>query len=301
MKRLLMAQLSALALGALTACGGGNGTSATLASFSSWSAVSRNSSITVEGISQAGTYEYDIGTDRLTSVSLGDSSTGASYTATYDANGQATATTLSPAGQTPISFNSNTDTLGPLIINQSIDAAVSADGTKYGLAANPFDFGWSYQSFGTWATGAGTGSGTYGSISVGAATPGASIPTTGTATYGGYSAGRYVNGSGEYWFISSSMTAAANFGSRNIAFTTTGTQVTSNLTASSTNSNLDMTGMLSYTAATNQITGNVTTTGGLSGTVNGRFYGPAAQEIGGTFAVTSGGLEGYAGAFGGKR
>jgi len=301
MRRLLTAPLSALALGALTACGGGGGTSATLASFSSWSAVSRNSSITVEGISQAGTYTYDAGTDRLTSVSLGASSTGASYTATYNTNGQVTAVTLSPAGQAPISFNSNTDTLGYLIINSSIDAAISADRTKYAFAANPYDFGWDYQSFGVWATGAGTGSGTFGSISVGSATPGASIPTTGTATYGGYTAGRYSSGIGQTWFTSSSMTAAANFGTRDIAFTTTGTQITPDLIASSANSNLNMTGTLSYAAATNQITGNVTTTGGLTGTVTGRFYGPSAQEIGGTFSAMGGGLEGYAGAFGGKR
>jgi hypothetical protein len=56
-------------------------------------------------------------------------------------------------------------------------------------------------------------------------------------------------------------------------------------------------------AATNQITGNVTTVGGLNGSVSARFYGPAAQEIGGTFALSAGAgsLQGYTGAFGGRR
>jgi hypothetical protein len=288
----------------LTACGGGGGgTSATLSSFSSWSAVQANSSITVNGISQSGTYTYNTATDLITSRTGDASMSGATYAASYDSNGQATVVTVTPAGSSSISFTRGTDTFGALIINNNIDAVISRDGTKYALAANPYDYGWNYQTFGVWTTGAGTGSGTYGAISIGAETAGSAIPTTGTATYTGYSAGRYVNSAGNYWFTGSTMTAATNFSTRSISFTTTGTQVTPDLLAVSNNSNLNMTGTLTYAAATNQIAGSVTTVGGLTGSVNGRFYGPSAQEIGGTFSVTSGSnaLEGYAGAFGGKR
>jgi hypothetical protein len=38
----------------------------------------------------------------------------------------------------------------------------------------------------------------------------------------------------------------------------------------------------------------------MTGVATGKFYGPTAQEIGGTFAVTGGGAS-YFGAFGGKR
>jgi hypothetical protein len=287
----------------LVGCGGGGGgTSATLASFSSWSAVQRSSAITVDGISQSGTYTWNSGTDRITGRTDGASSTGASYTATYDSNGQATNVTLSPAGGSPVSWSRTSgDTFGSLIINSNIDAVVSADGSKIALAANPYDYNWDYQSFGVWTTGAGTGSGTFGAMSIGSTTPGSAIPTSGTATYSGYTGGRYVNSSGQYWFTSSSMTAAANFGTRSVTFNTTGTQVTPDLINVSNNTSLNMSGSLSYAAGTNQITGSVTTTGGLTGSVNGRFYGPAAQEIGGTFSVTGSGLTGYAGAFGGKR
>lgn len=288
---------------ALVGCGGGGGgTSATLASFSSWSGVQRPSAITVDGISQSGTYTWDNNTDRVTGRVDGTSQTGASYTSTYDANGNATAVTLSPAGGSPVSWSrTNGDTFGQLILNSNIDAVVSADRTKIGLAANPYDYNWDYQTFGIWTTGAGTGSGTFGAMSIGAQTSGGAIPTSGTATYSGYTGGRYVNGTGDYWFTSSAMTAAANFGTRSVAFATTGTQITPDLINVSNNSNLNMSGTLTYAAATNQITGSVTTTGGLTGSVNGRFYGPSAQEIGGTFSVTGAGLQGYAGAFGGKR
>ena len=298
------------ATAALTACGGGSGTSATLsggggdsASFTSWNAVQRSSGITVNGISQSGTYTYNTVTDLITSRTGDASISGASYSATYDSNGQATVVTVTPAGGSSISFTRGTDTFGALIINNNIDAVISRDGTKYALAANPYDYEWNYQTFGVWTTGAGTGSGTYGAISVGAETAGSAIPTSGSATFSGYTGGRYVNSAGNNWFTSSTMTAATNFSTRSISFSTTGTQVTSDLLAVSNNSNLNMTGTLTYAAATNQIAGSVTTVGGLTGSVNGRFYGPSAQEIGGTFSATSGSnaLEGYAGAFGGKR
>ncbi len=290
----------------ITGCGGGGGGggSATLSPFVSWDNIQRNSSVVVEGISQSGSYTYNSGTERVTARTLGSSSSGASYTASYDSNGNVTAVTLTPAGGSPISWSRSAgDTFGVLIINNNIDAVVSADGSRYALAANPFDYGWNYQSFGIWVTGAGTGSGTYGAMSIGAATPGSSIPTTGNATFTGFTGGRYINASGEYFFTSSSMSAATNFGTRNITFTTTNTQQTPNLQSNTitNNANLNMSGTLTYSAATNQITGNVSTTGGLNGTVNARFYGPSAQEIGGTFAVDSGGLEGYMGAFGGRR
>lgn len=288
---------------ALVGCGGGGGgTSATLASFSSWSAVQRPSAITVDGISQSGTYTWDSNTNRVTGRVDGTSQTGASYTSTYDANGIATAVALTPAGGSPVSWSrTNGDTFGQLILNSNIDAVVSADGTKIGLAANPYDYNWDYQTFGIWTTGAGTGNGTFGAMSIGAQTSGGAIPTSGTATYSGHTGGRYVNGTGDYWFTSSAMTAAANFGTRSVTFATTGTQITPDLINVSNNTNLNMSGTLTYAAATNQITGSVTTTGGLTGSVNGRFYGPSAQEIGGTFSVTGAGLQGYAGAFGGKR
>jgi hypothetical protein len=39
----------------------------------------------------------------------------------------------------------------------------------------------------------------------------------------------------------------------------------------------------------------------MTGTAKGRFYGPSAQEIGGTFSVTGAGVQSYGGAFGGAR
>ena len=63
-----------------------------------------------------------------------------------------------------------------------------------------------------------------------------------------------------------------------------------------------MSGSLSYAAGTNSFSGNVSTSGGMNGTASGRFYGPAATEIGGTFITKAAtGVENFGGAFGAKR
>ena len=59
-----------------------------------------------------------------------------------------------------------------------------------------------------------------------------------------------------------------------------------------------MTGELTYEAGSNQFTGPVETTGGMTGMASGVFYGPAAEEIGGTFATQGTGVEAYIGGFG---
>ena len=97
------------------------------------------------------------------------------------------------------------------------------------------------------------------------------------------------------------MSAVTDFAARSIAFSTTGTTQTPDLINSSTNSNLNMSGTLTYASGSNQFTGSVATTGGMTGSATGRFYGPSATEIGGTFAVTGAGIASYGGAFGGKR
>jgi hypothetical protein len=286
----------------LTACGGGGGSSATLTPFTSWNSVQPNSTITVPGISQSGTFAYDNDPFAITSRTQTSSASGASFTQSLNANGDVTAVSISPAGGTPISFSEAAgDIFGVLAVDETVLVAVSPSGSKGVLAADPIPLGWNYQSFGVWFTDTLAGTGTYGAISVGAATSGASIPTSGSATYTGFTGGTYVSGTGDFFFTTSSMTAAANFVTRNIGYSTSSTQISDDLVNFTSASTLNMSGTLTYSAGVNQITGNVTTNGGLTGTVNAQFYGPSAEEIGGTFSVSSGGLEGYSGAFGGKK
>ena len=291
----------------LTGCGGGGGgsSSATLGGFTSFSSATRGSPISLDGMSSETAYTYNTTTKKITGLGAQSAvADGATANITYNSAGQATTAQLVSANRTTLSFNAaNGDTFGNLIINPSIDAVVSANHQNYVLLANPYDFGWDYQTFGTWVTGAGTGSGTVGMISAGSLTAAGSIPTTGTATYTGVTGGRYAAANGDDYFTGSALSANVNFAARTLAVSSTGTQVTRDLLAVSNNANLNFTGNLAYNAGSNQFTGNIATTGGLNGTMTGKFYGPAAQEIGGIFSArANAGLpESYAGAFGAKR
>ena len=66
------------------------------------------------------------------------------------------------------------------------------------------------------------------------------------------------------------------------------------------NTGLNLTGNFSYPAGTNFFFGTVTSANGMSGSGAGRFYGPAAQEIGGVYNL-SGTVGQMIGSFGGKQ
>jgi hypothetical protein len=287
----------------LVACGGGGGggSSSTLAPFVKWSSVTAGNTYVIAGDSIQGTYTYNVATEKVTSITRDTQQSGATFTETFNSSGIVQSVRIQTASGTDISFERGTDTFGVLIINNDINAVVSADETRFALAPEPTAFGWEYQTFGVWVTGAGTGSGTYGAASIGAATAGSSVPVTGTATYTGYTGGQYIASDGSDYFTSSNMTAVANFAAKSLAFATSGTAITPDLLTESPATTLNMSGTLTYSPGSNQFTGNVSTTGGLTGTATGRFYGPTAQEIGGTFGVTGAGITTYGGAFGGKR
>jgi hypothetical protein len=300
---------------AVTACGGGGGSSggsasATIASFTKFTAVTAGTPTRIQGSSQEATYAWNSSTDKITSVGTG-TAFGPTATAdfTFNSSGNPTAISFTSAGGTTGSFSSTADTIGVLVVDAGTGAAVSAAGDKLLLFARSSTLGWDYQTFGVWATGINAGTGTAGAFSVGALTPGASIPTTGTGTYTGSAGGRYVDAAGNYYFTVASMTAATDFGARTINFSTTGTQQSVTLASGSfsNNNNLNVSGTLSYAAGTNQFSGNVSSVGGgvanaaMTGTATGNFYGPAAQEIGGGFAVRGTGTAGFMGAFGGKK
>ena len=135
---------------------------------------------------------------------------------------------------------------------------------------------------------------------VGSVTLGSDIPTTGTATYSGVMFGRYADGAA-LWKATASASATADFGNRSVAFMTANTQI-ANQSVSQAAPSLNLSGTLTYPAATNNLTGTLSTVNGLSGGANAQFYGPAAVELGGTFFVKDpGNTKQMTGAFGLKK
>jgi len=139
---------------------------------------------------------------------------------------------------------------------------------------------------------------TVGFFVFGDATQPNNIPSVGTATYSGFARGlandqeyeHFAGGSSQEWHSQANMKAETNFFTRTIEFSTTGTVVPvtnadTNVTNVVSTPQLDMAGTLSYTSSVNLFSGTVTDAGGRAGTATGRFYGRAAEEIGGVYSI----------------
>jgi hypothetical protein len=176
--------------------------------------------------------------------------------------------------------------------------------TSAGVAADARAFGWNYQSFGVWLNETSPTTFQAGAMSAGAVTPGSAVPLAGNPTFLGLTSGFYVDTAGVPYFTSASLSANVNFGTQSILFSTTNTTIgnLSTGTAPISASGLNMTGTLTYAPGSSQFTGPVTAPGvSLSGTATGRFYGPAAEEIGGVYRLTGTAPSSMIGAFGGRR
>jgi hypothetical protein len=166
-----------------------------------------------------------------------------------------------------------------------------------------FQNGWNYQTFGAWATQTGPTSFVLGSVSAGNATPGNAVPTTGLATFTGIAAGYFIDQAGTRFTTNAAMIANVDFQNRAIGFNTLDTGlVNSNTGAATRKEELDLSGTLSWSAGQNGFSGPVRSRDqNVSGPASGRFYGPKAEEIGGTYNLVGGPVSRMVGGFGGKQ
>ena len=155
-------------------------------------------------------------------------------------------------------------------------------------ASNPL-IALTYVDYGEWkrsATASGTTSVNDTYLVFGQKTPGASVPRTGTGNYNTIYDGNFVNAAGEH-ALSGTGTITANFGTGGLGYTAALNGLPTGALA------VSGTGTISFRS------GNFSATGSNSGysmTLNGGFYGPAAQEVGGLFRLTGNGGTGQ-GAF----
>jgi hypothetical protein len=185
--------------------------------------------------------------------------------------------------------------------------ATGDSGAKFGMAADGknADIDFNYQTFGVWEKGRGTTSGEVVATSVGVTT--VNVPASGSATFSGWTGGAFLDTAGEYDYLTASeLTAVADFSARSVSITSENTvmynMIAERLTTDpNAGAALDFTGTLTYSANSNSLSGSMTTTGGPTGTMTASFYGPNAEEIGGTFHGTGTGFELFTGSFGAKR
>ncbi|WP_433988621.1 hypothetical protein SuNHUV7_21520 (plasmid) [Pseudoseohaeicola sp. NH-UV-7] len=274
----------------LTACGGGGGSDSGSGSigdsdvylFTSASALRANGTAVLSGSAETANYEVVNGSTTITNETSGSS------TLNLEAkNGATTKLALTaPAGNSSVNLQkANGD---DLIKIGTLNSWTKRNGDDTAL----FEGQYEYQTFGVWQTGRNSGSGTIGSGSYGAATSNNRVPT-GSATYSGNSIGTTTDVSGKIVATTSTVTATTDF--RDIDLLSTNTQA-GIIGPTTPRPDLDFEGSGTVNGASFDMNiGNVAGSG-LSGTATGKFYGPNAQEIGGTFSAG-----GYIGSFGGER
>lgn len=292
----------------LSACGGGGGGGGSAAPtpymFTSWSAVQPNSIVQASGPSTSFNYSANSTTGAVRSIVSNGFST-SNILLTYgngDLNlsgiqiqfgGCATCgtATVNP-GETIRAIGS-----GPV---PSLIYGINQARTTEILGINAPSYGWNYQTYGVWVTGEGTGSGTAGAVSAGSATPVTGMPSTGTAIFTGNTIGIWAATGLPAYATAANMTANVNFGSRSLGFSTSGTVASSfNGGGAFSAPGLNMSGVATFQGSSS-FSGPVSTASGMSGSIVGQFYGPNANEIGGTYNLMGGGSS-MGGGFGGKR
>jgi hypothetical protein len=279
-------------LAGLAACGGGGGGGGSTireVPFTSFSAIAPNQTVVMSGISETVSGTIDASGVVTPNASVLDTANSTARL-TYDGN----------RNLSQISFGTPqaSESFRGISCSEGVCGAETA--TSFVIAIDAPAIGWDYQSFGVWLTSSPT---TFqvGAMSAGAVTPGSAVPTTGTGSFLGVAAGFYVDTFGQPFGTAAVMNAEADFSRREIAFSTTGTTLINlNNGAQPDGTGLNLSGTLRYDAGSSQFLGTVNTQSpGLSGTANGKFYGPTAQEIGGVYSLTGAGR--MIGAFGGGR
>ena len=187
--------------------------------------------------------------------------------------------------------NSDGSTRSRLAGNPNIIKYASPSGATSVLSFDAVSAGFSYLTFGSWNGVSGT-TGYLAGFYAGSLTPAGAVPTTGTATYRGSSVGYLSGVNSAIIEVTSDITLTANFATRSILYSTVAGQ--------------SISGTLTYDAGTGYFRGTLSEPDyqrfgvGFVGPASGRFYGPGAQELAGSF-VLSKPLNQYVGAFGAKR
>lgn len=239
---------------------------------------------------------------------------------TYSMNGRLTSRSLTTvSGETVLSADPVDDNVAAEIAmeNQNGDVVAlvinggqtfaSVDGTPTGgagflvfddgvttlVASDPVTFGTEYSAFGLGIQDAGSANGNVFVGTFGRGTPANDVPTA-SATYAGASVGFYVSGTDTAYLTSSDITVTTT--DYTTALITSQSTAIADLETADTGAAPELDFEANISLSGSEFTGPFAGTG-ISGRLDGAFYGPAAQEIGGTFSG-NGSAGAYIGSFG---
>jgi len=276
----------------LIGCAGNKSTTSSNGEFSNWASVSPNviahfSNGNSSVVSSTGT------------VSQTNSSVNANIL--FDSGYNISSITLNQSATNLVTYSA---AAGDTIVKDSSAANFTFTNQKLssiGILGNPYYWGYQYQTYGAWGAWGNVGTGGN-AVSIGALTPSSGIPSSGSAVFSGGSNGYLISG-GYSYITSANMTANVNFATQSVSFATTGTTAVGKIGGTVTDaSGSNLAGTMTYASGKNLMTGSVTSTSGMSGSIIANFYGPNANEIGGTYGLTNATAgNSLVGGFGGKR
>ena len=275
----------------LIGCAGNKSSTSSNGEFTSWGAVSPN--VTTHFSSGNSSVISSVGTISQTSSDV-------NANILFDSGTNISSITLNQSATNAITFSV---AAGDIIAKDATGANyifTNKNSTTIGILGNPNYYGYQYQTYGAW--GAWGNISTNGNaISIGSLTPSSGIPTSGTAIFAGGANGYLMDA--YTYLVSANMTASVDFAARTVAFSTSSSTITGKSGGVTSAANwLNLTGNMSYATGKNQMTGSVTSASGMSGSLIANFYGPSANEIGGTFGLTQPTTSNsLVGGFGGKR
>jgi hypothetical protein len=265
--------------------------------FTSWQAAPSNGNVALSG----STIEASYTSAQFSSTTYSTAIKGNTTLNVTTSAGKLTGAKAEGSLSTVTFVEGDGSTLNYLAFRPSVIQLSSANNQSKLLAADPSQSSYNYMTYGAWITGLTTGSGYVASYMAGAPTAGGSVPTSGTATYKGTAIGVYTYGQGSVDLVTSVANISANFTNRSLSLSLSDTR------GNSSHNELTISGTLTYSSGSGNFSGGVVSTTSnttISGTAQGSFFGPAAQEVAGTFLLTgstSSGRQQFTGSFGGKQ
>jgi hypothetical protein len=312
MKLGMRAAAISIAWATLGACGGGGGggggavatpgPSAIEVPMTSFPAIAGNQTAVMEGtslgVSGSSTTPGGVTTIASSTLSSPDSAT---VKFTFDNDRTLSAITINTTAQGSFVFDRNV--AGHSVSCSGSGACFGENPNAKAAFIDPFVAGWNYQSFGVWGTNLGPAPWMIGVVSTGSPTIGNAMPTTGSAVFNGAAVGYYFDPTGTPYATAANMSATVNFGPRSIQFSTSQTMLQNiNTDVRTAANNLNLEGTMHFGAGASRFGGSLQTGNQeLMGFGDGRFYGPAAEEIGGVYWLQGPAVSRMFGGFGGKR
>lgn len=178
-----------------------------------------------------------------------------------------------------------------------------ADGTQV-VIQDPAAAGWTYQTYASYVEPREGAAVLRGVQSLGQETKYAAIPTTGTASYNGISTAYVGAGDANDRQLTSNVKAVVDFGLKGVRFETSGSQfhtLQNGVRVSEAAADYDLKGTAKWSDS-NLFTGKVSAGNGMSGNLNGKFYGGNVEEIGGAYGLSNAdNTQHFIGGYGAKR